>query len=210
GGRFLEATDPLVEAYTTSLAVDRRIAMEDVRGSIAHARMLSAQGIIPGDDAAAIIEGLDQIQGEIVAGKFQLDEKLEDVHMNVEARLTALIGTPAGRLHTARSRNDQVVTDVRLWFKSAVADVIAALHDLQISLVEVAALNRRIVMPGYPHLQRAQPVLLAHHLLAYFEMFERDVGRFVDCYERADVLPLGSGALAGVPYPLDREMVARE
>src|SRR5439155_10522982 len=209
-GRFLEGTDPLVEAYTTSLAVDRRIAMEDVRGSIAHARMLSAQKIIPGEDAASIIEGLEEIQGEIAAGKFPWDEKLEDVHMNVEARLTQLIGPAAGRLHTARSRNDQVVTDVRLWLKSAIAEAIAALHDLQISLVEVAAANRRVVMPGYTHLQRAQPVLLAHHLLAYFEMFERDVGRLVDAYERADVLPLGSGALAGVPYPLDRDMVARE
>jgi argininosuccinate lyase len=209
-GRFLEATDPLVEAYTTSLAVDRRIAIEDVRGSIAHARMLSAQKIIPGEDAASIIEGLEKIQGEFAAGKFPWDEKLEDVHMNVEARLTQLIGPAAGRLHTARSRNDQVVTDVRLWLKSAIAEAIAALHDLQISLVELAAANRRVVMPGYTHLQRAQPVLLAHHLLAYFEMFERDVGRLVDAYERADVLPLGSGALAGVPYPLDRDMVARE
>jgi len=210
GGRFSEPTDPLVEAYTNSLAVDRRIAMEDVRGSIAHARMLSAQKIIPGEDAADIIEGLEKIQGEIAAGKFPWDEKLEDVHMNVEARLADVIGPAAGRLHTARSRNDQVVTDIRLWTKAAIADVIAGLHDLQISLVEVAAANRRVVMPGYTHLQRAQPVLLAHHLLAYFEMLERDVGRFVDAYNRADVLPLGSGALAGVPYPLDREMVARE
>src|SRR5262245_52884643 len=184
--------------------------MEDVRGSIAHARMLSAQKIIPGEAAADIIERLEKIQGAIAAGRCPWDEKLEDVHMNVEPRLTDVIGPAAGRLHTARSRNDQVVTDIRLWTKAAIADVIAGLHDLQISLVEVASANRRVVMPGYTHLQRAQPVLLAHHLLAYFEMFERDVGRFVDADHRADVLPLCSCALPGVPYPLDREMVARE
>ncbi len=210
GGRFTKATSPLVDAYTSSLAVDRRIAMEDVRGSIAHARMLGKQSIIPAEDADAIVEGLGKIQGEIAAGTFEFDESLEDVHTNVEARLTQLIGPAAGRLHTARSRNDQVITDVRLWTKTALAEVIAGLHDLQISLVELAAANRRVIMPGYTHLQRAQPVLLGHHLLAYFEMFERDIGRFVDAYERADVLPLGSGALAGVPYPIDREMVARE
>lgn len=209
-GRFAEATNPMVDAYTTSLAVDRRIALEDVRGSIAHARMLGKQGIIPKEDADAIIKGLMQIGGEIDRGEFEFNEALEDVHMNVEARLTELIGPVAGRLHTARSRNDQVVTDVRLWTKSAIAEVIAALHDLQIALTDLAMENRRVIIPGYTHLQRAQPVLLAHHLLAYFEMFERDIGRFADCYERTDVMPLGSGALAGVPYPLDREMVARE
>lgn len=209
-GRFLEATSPLVDAYTNSLAVDRRIAIEDVRGSIAHARMLGKQGIIPQEDADAIIKGLMQIGGEIDRGEFVFNEALEDVHMNIEARLTEIIGPAAGRLHTARSRNDQVVTDVRLWAKSAIAEVIAALHDLQTALTDLATENRRVVLPGYTHLQRAQPVLLAHHLLAYFEMFERDIGRFADCYGRTDVLPLGSGALAGVPYPVDREMVARE
>jgi argininosuccinate lyase len=209
-GRFLEATNPLVDAYTSSLAVDRRIALEDVRGSIAHARMLGKQGIIPKDDADAIIDGLMKIGAEIESGEFEFNERLEDVHMNVEARLAQLIGPAAGRLHTARSRNDQVATDVRLWAKSAAAETIAALHDLQISLVDLAAANRRVILPGYTHLQRAQPVLLAHHLLAYFEMFERDIGRFADCYARLDVLPLGSGALAGVPYGVDREMVARE
>ncbi len=209
-GRFQEATSPLVDAYTSSLAVDRRIAMDDVRGSIAHARMLGRQGIIPAEDAEKIIGGLEQIRGEIAAGRFEFDESLEDVHMNVEARLTQLIGPAAGRLHTARSRNDQVVTDVRLWLKNAIAETIAAVHDLQQALVDLATANRRVVLPGYTHLQRAQPVLVAHHLLAYFEMFERDLGRFADCYARVDVLPLGSGALAGVPYPIDREMVASE
>ena len=209
-GRFSADTSPLVDAYTSSLAVDRRIALEDVRASIAHARMLAARGIIPAGDGEEILAGLMQIGEEIEAGSFVFDERLEDVHMNVEARLGQIVGTAAGRLHTARSRNDQVVTDLRLWLKEAVAETIASLHDLQTALVEVADLNRRVVLPGYTHLQRAQPVLLAHHVLAYFEMFERDIGRFADCYARADVLPLGSGALAGVPYPIDREMVARE
>ena len=209
-GRFQQTTNPLVDAYTSSLGVDRRIALEDVRGSIAHARMLAHQGIIPAADGEAIVAGLNQIGEEIESGRFEWDERLEDVHMNVEARLAQLIGPAAGRLHTARSRNDQVVTDVRLWLKTAIAETIAGLHDLQQALVDLAAANRRVILPGYTHLQRAQPVLLAHHLLAYFEMCERDIGRFADCYARADVLPLGSGALAGVPYPIDREMVAEE
>ena len=209
-GRFLENTSPIVDAYTTSLAVDQRIALEDVRGSIAHARMLAHQAIIPAGEAEQILAGLLQIKDEIEQGKFTMDERLEDVHMNVEARLTDIVGSAAGRLHTARSRNDQVVTDLRLWLKEAIVDTMASIHDLQIALVELAHENRRIVIPGYTHLQRAQPVLLAHHLLAYFEMFERDFGRLADCYSRTDVLPLGSGALAGVPYPLDREMVALE
>ncbi len=209
-GRFLENTSPIVDAYTTSLAVDQRIALEDVRASIAHARMLAHQGIIPAGDAEEILAGLLQIREEIEQGKFQMDERLEDVHMNVETRLTQIVGAAAGRLHTARSRNDQVVTDLRLWLKDAIVDTMASVHDLQIALVELAHENRRVVLPGYTHLQRAQPVLVAHHLLAYFEMFERDFGRLADCFARTDVLPLGSGALAGVPYPLDREMVARE
>ena len=181
-----------------------------MQGSIAHARMLAHQGIIPAGDAEEILAGLLQIREELEQGTFEMNERLEDVHMNVEARLGEIAGPAAGRLHTARSRNDQVVTDLRLWMKEAIAESIASLHDLQISLVETAAANRRVVLPGYTHLQRAQPVLLSHHLLAYFEMFERDLGRFADCYARADVMPLGSGALAGVPYPIDREMVARE
>ncbi len=210
GGRFAEMTDPMVDAYTSSIAIDRRIALEDVKGSIAHARMLAHQGIIPAADSEEILAGLIQVREELEKGSFQMNDRLEDVHMNVEARLGEIAGPAAGRLHTARSRNDQVVTDLRLWMKEAIAESIASLHDLQISIVETAAANRRVVLPGYTHLQRAQPVLLSHHLLAYFEMLERDLGRFADCYARADVLPLGSGALAGVPYPIDREMVARE
>jgi argininosuccinate lyase len=200
----------LVDAYTSSLAVDRRIALADVHGSIAHARMLGRQGVIPSEDADAIIRGLQTIGAQIENGSFEYDERLEDVHMNIEARLADMVGPAAGRLHTARSRNDQVVTDVRLWTKGAIAETISNLHELQSALVDVATANRRVVLAGYTHLQRAQPVLLAHHLLAYFEMFERDIGRLADCYSRTDVLPLGSGALAGVPYPLDREMVAEE
>jgi argininosuccinate lyase len=210
GGRFQQTTSPIVDAYTSSLAVDQRIALEDVRGSIAHARMLAQQGIIPAGDAEEILAGLLQVREEIEQGRLHMDERLEDVHMNVESRLAEIVGPAAGRLHTARSRNDQVVTDLRMWLKEAVAESIASLHDLQIALVDLASQNRRVVMPGYTHMQRAQPVLLAHHLMAYFEMFERDIGRLADCYARTDVLPLGSGALAGVPYPVDREMVARE
>ncbi len=209
-GRFSGDTSPLVDEFTSSLDVDMRIASEDVRGSIAHARMLGHQGIIPAADAEQILTGLLQIREEINQGIFKLDQSLEDVHMNVEARLGQIIGAAAGRLHTARSRNDQVATDLRLWAKDAIAEVIAGLHELQLALVDLAAMNRRLIIPGYTHLQRAQPILLAHHLLAYFEMLERDVGRFTDTYGRTDVLPLGSGALAGVPYPIDREMVALE
>ena len=210
GGRFGEETHPLVEAFTSSIDADRRIALEDVRGSIAHARMLAQRGIIPAAEAEEILAGLLQIREEIEQGSFELDERLEDVHMNVEARLAQIAGAAAGRLHTARSRNDQVATDLRLWLKEAIAETVASVHELQISLVETASANRGVVMPGYTHLQRAQPVLLAHYLLAFFEMLERDIGRLADCYARADVLPLGSGALAGVPYDIDREMVARE
>ncbi|MPZ48983.1 MAG: argininosuccinate lyase [Dehalococcoidia bacterium] len=206
----MDTTSPLVDAYTSSLAVDRRLALEDVRGSIAHARMLAHQGIISTADAEEILAGLLQIRGEIERDELVLNEALEDIHMNVESRLAQIVGTAAGRLHTARSRNDQVATDLRMWLKEAVVETIASLHDLQISLVETASEHRRVVMPGYTHLQRAQPVLLAHHLLAYFEMLERDIGRLTDAYIRMDVMPLGSGALAGVPYPVDREMVAGE
>ena len=199
-----------MDDFTSSLDVDMRIAREDVQGSIAHARMLGHQGIISAADAEQILTGLLQIREEIEQGSLKLDKTLEDVHMNVEARLGQIIGETAGRLHTARSRNDQVATDLRLWAKGAIAEVIAGLHELQVTLVNLASANRRQIIPGYTHLQRAQPILLAHHLLAYFEMLERDVDRFTDAYERTDVMPLGSGALAGVPYPINREMVALE
>ena len=196
------------EQYTVSIHYDRRLYREDVRGSIAHARMLAKQGIITGDEAEAIRRGLLDIQQEIEAGTFPWRPELEDIHMNVEARLKEKIGDVAGKLHTARSRNDQVATDMRLYaMKTCDQAVEAAIH-LQQSLLKQAEKHANAIMPGYTHLQRAQPVLLAHHLLAYFEMIQRDKQRFRQCRRAAAVLPLGSGALAGLPYPLDRQFVA--
>ena len=210
GGRFAAPTDRVVEAYTASVDIDRRLYREDIAGSMAHARMLARQGIIPKADAQAIVDGLREIEREIEAGTFPWRRELEDVHMNIEARLAEKIGDAAGRLHTARSRNDQVATDLRLYAKGAIERALGAIRRLQASLLDLAERHRRVIVPGYTHLQRAQPVLLAHHLLAYFEQLDRDAGRFGDCLRRTDVLPLGSGALAGSPYPLDRAFVARE
>ena len=172
--------------------------------------MLGRQGIVPEPEVEAICKGLDAIEREIESGAFPFREELEDIHMNVETRLAELIGEPAGRLHTARSRNDQVALDVRLFLRDAIDDVIAGLRSFQNALLSQAEANADAIMPGYTHLQRAQPVLVAHHLLAYFEMTQRDIERFRDCRRRANVLPLGAGALAGVTYPIDREFVARE
>jgi argininosuccinate lyase len=210
GGRFVKGTDATVEAFTASLAADQRLAPYDIAGSIAHARMLAAQGIIPTADAERIIAGLEQIAAEIERGEFVWRADREDVHLNVEARLTELIGEPAGRLHTARSRNDQVALDLRLWLRDTITETVRRIVRLAAELVDQAERHLGVVMPGYTHLQRAQPVLFSHHLLAYVEMLRRDVGRFEDCGARADELPLGSGALAGVPYPIDRAQVARD
>jgi argininosuccinate lyase len=210
GSRFRASTHPLVEAYTLSLSVDQRLWREEIAASIAHARMLGRQRIVPRADANAIVRGLQEIAREIERGGFPWRDELEDVHTNIEARLRETIGDAAGRLHTARSRNDQVATDLRLYAMRACDRATGAVRALQRALASLAEANRRAVMPGYTHLQRAQPVLLAHHLLAYVEMLERDADRFADARRRADVLPLGSGALAGVPYPLDRESVALE
>jgi argininosuccinate lyase len=210
GGRFGQKTNPLVERYTLSLPIDRRLWREEIAASIAHARMLGRQRIIPRGDASAIVRGLQQIGREIEADRFPWREELEDIHTNIEARLAEKIGDAAGRLHTARSRNDQVATDLRLYAKNACVQVAGAIRALQQALLTLAEANRRVALPGYTHLQRAQPVLLAHHLLAYLEMLERDYERFFEAHRRADVLPLGSGALAGVPYPIDRAAVARE
>ena len=209
-GRFIKKTNPLVDAYTGSLDVDATLYSYDIRASIAHARMLARRRIIPRADADAIVRGLREIEREIERGEFPFDASLEDIHTNIEARLADKVGAAAGRLHTARSRNDQVATDLRLYTKDAIEHLMGAIYDLQSALLDVAERNIGVVMPGYTHLQGAQPVLLAHHLLAYFEMFERDFGRFADCYVRTDVLPLGSGALGGVPYPIDRASVAKE
>ena len=200
----------VTSAYTVSIHYDRRLYRQDIAGSIAHARMLAKQGIIDDDDATAITNGLQEILQEIEDGSFEWRPELEDIHMNVENRLHEKIGEAAGRLHTARSRNDQIALDIRMFAKDAINEVLDAVHDLRSSIVLQSEANITAVMPGYTHVQRAQPVLFAHHMLAYFEMLGRDADRFRQAYDRADVLPLGSGALAGLPYPIDREFVARE
>ncbi|MQF94600.1 MAG: argininosuccinate lyase [SAR202 cluster bacterium] len=197
-------------AYTVSIDYDRRLYRQDVAGSMAHAKMLAKQGIISDEDCAQITQGLKTIEREIQEEEFPWDPDLEDLHMNIESRLHQLIGAAAGRLHTARSRNDQVAVDLRLYTKETITQIASGLRGVQQALVGLAAKHQDVVMPGYTHLQRAQPVLFAHHMLAYFEMFQRDVGRFRDCYQRTDVMPLGSGALAGVAYQTDREFLARE
>jgi len=206
----LSMTDEQARNYAASIPFDRRLYRQDIEGSIAHARMLAKQEIITKGEAEAIIKGLNSIRKEIERGRFQFRTELEDIHMNVEARLFEKIGDVAGKLHTARSRNDQMALDLRLFVKEEILKTIGEIRGLQIAIVALAAANKDIIMPGYTHLQQAQPVLLAHHLLAYFEMFQRDKERVHDCLGRTDVLPLGSGALAGVPYPIDREFVARE
>ncbi|MCI0810686.1 MAG: argininosuccinate lyase [Chloroflexi bacterium] len=196
--------------YTVSIDYDRRLYKQDIAGSVAHAKMLAKQDIISQKDATQIVQGLETIAREIQEEKFPWDPALEDLHMNIESRLHQLIGAAAGRLHTARSRNDQVALDLRLYTKETIVDLVMGLRSVQRALVELASKYQSVVMPGYTHLQRAQPVLFAHHMLAYFEMFQRDIGRFQDCHRRTDVMPLGSGALAGVPYQTDREFLAAE
>ncbi|PIZ27113.1 MAG: argininosuccinate lyase, partial [Chloroflexi bacterium CG_4_10_14_0_8_um_filter_46_9] len=207
---MLQGKNKLTINYTASIPFDQRLYRQDIKGSIAHASMLAKQGIITESDAKAIIKGLNSIREEIEQGKFPFSTELEDIHMNIEARLFEKIGDVAGKLHTARSRNDQVTLDMRLFLKEEIPKTIDTIKALQSSLVELAEVNKEVIMPGYTHLQQAQPVLLAHHLLAYFEMFQRDKERFSDCLKRTDVLPLGSGALAGVAYPVDRQFLAQE
>jgi argininosuccinate lyase len=209
-GRFQKDADKLVQRYTASIPFDQRLYQHDIAGSMAHAKMLAKQSIITDKEAELIGMGLVAIREEIEQGQFQFKAELEDIHMNIEARLTEKIGDIAGKLHTARSRNDQVAVDLRLFCKEAIAETISGLKGLQSALLDVAEANKNVAVPGYTHLQRAQPVLFAHHLLAYFEMLERDVQRFQDCLKRTDVMPLGSGALAGVPYAIDRAFVAKE
>jgi len=196
--------------YTVSLHYDRRLYRQDIAGSVAHTRMLAKQRIISPEDGEQIIQGLAMVQKEIESGSFPWDSSLEDLHLNIESRLTQLIGPAAGRMHTGRSRNDQIALDLRLYAKEVIHHTIRGLRGVQQALVDLAERYPDLVMPGYTHLQRAQPVLVAHHLLAYFHMLQRDRGRFRDCHRRTDVLPLGSGALAGVPYSTDREFLARE
>jgi argininosuccinate lyase len=196
--------------YTVSIGYDWRLYRHDIQASMVHARMLARQGIIAQDEGDALVRGLEQLRGEIEAGTFPWRDELEDLHMNIEVRLQELIGGTAARLHTARSRNDQVATAMRLYVRDVIGSTTAKLRRLQGALLDVADAHATTMLPGYTHLQRAQPVLLAHHLLAYVEMFERDAARMAACGDRTNVLPLGSGALAGVPYPIDREYVAQE
>lgn len=207
-GRFKEKTEKVVEQFTSSVSFDSRLWRYDIEGSIAHVKMLGKQKIIPQKDARLIIRGLNEIKTEIQSGKFKFYDSLEDVHMNIEHALIKKIGPAGGRLHTARSRNDQIALDLRLFLRDEIQAIIKLLRNFQMIIVNLSEKYIDIIMPGYTHLQRAQPVLLSHHLLAYFEMFERDRERFVDCYKRVDVLPLGSAALAGTSFPLDRRYVA--
>jgi argininosuccinate lyase len=209
-GRFDKDADKLVNEYTGSLSFDRQLYKEDIAGSIVHARMLRKQGVLSEDEAVKIIAGLYAISQEIEQGKFTFKPELEDIHMAVESRLTEKIGEAGGRLHTARSRNDQVALDMRLFVRRVTLDAVDAIKELQKAIIEQAEANKDTVMPGYTHLQLAQPILFAHHLLAYFEMLERDKARFEDSLKRTDVLPLGSGALAGVTYDIDRAFVAND
>jgi argininosuccinate lyase len=208
-GRFSEPVAELVKKYTASVGFDKRLAEFDIAGSLAHAQMLGAQGIITKQDVTAIEKGLNEILAEIQSGKFEWLLDLEDVHLNIEKRLTDKIGNAGKRLHTGRSRNDQVATDVRLWLRATTDDVSASINKLQSSILDLAEQHTDTIMPGFTHLQVAQPVTFGHHLMAYFEMLKRDAARFADCRKRINYLPLGAAALAGTSYPINREMVAK-
>jgi argininosuccinate lyase len=207
-GRFSERTDRSVEGFTASIDIDSRLYSYDIEGSIAHCKTLAKAGVITEDEAATLIQGLGVVKREIAHGEFQFDNSLEDIHMHIEARLLQEVGKVAQKLHTARSRNDQVVLDVRMFLRDAVSDVIHGLTELRQVLVELSAKNIDVVMPGYTHLQHAQPVLFSHHLMAYYEMFKRDAERFADALGRINVMPLGCAALAGTTYPIDRYYTA--
>jgi argininosuccinate lyase len=209
-GRFSEPVAELVKRYTASVEFDRRLAEFDIQGSLAHAHMLHSVGILSGDDWNAIQQGLADLLGEIRAGRFEWSLDLEDVHLNIEKRLTERIGDAGKRLHTGRSRNDQVATDIRLYLRASIDSLVDLVRKAQLALLDLAEQHADTVMPGFTHLQVAQPVSFGHHLMAYFEMLDRDAGRLRDCRARVNRLPLGAAALAGTSYPIDREMVARE
>jgi argininosuccinate lyase len=209
-GRFKKPLAPSVVRYTSSLPFDWRLYPYDIAGSIAHARMLAKQKIISPKEAEKLVKGLKSVQKEIEQGKFKFKLELEDIHMAIESRLMDKVGKVGGKLHTARSRNDKVALDMRLFARDAILGAMEGLSELQGALIGLAEANKDVIIPGYTHLQAAQPILLAHHLLAYFEMLQRDVERFGDCLVRTDVLPLGSGALAGVAYKIDRQFLAKE
>ena len=208
GGRFSESTDAFVQAFTASVGFDQRMAREDIEGSIAHASMLAEQGILTSADCQIIIEGLRQIESEIQAGNFSWSIAREDVHMNIESRLIDLVGDTGKKLHTGRSRNDQVATDIRLWLRGTIDHVISELSRLQSGLIDLAEREAESIMPGFTHLQAAQPVTFGHHMLAWNEMLERDAGRLLDCRQRMNQCPLGAAALAGTSYPINRERTA--
>jgi argininosuccinate lyase len=210
GGRFDAPTDSLVEEFTASIGFDKRLYRYDIRGSIAHATMLAAVGVLTAKERGAIVEGLQQIEREIESGQFAWSVELEDVHMNIEARLIDRVGDVGKKLHTGRSRNDQVATDIRLFLREAIDEIVVAIQSLQSVLVDLAEREVDTLMPGYTHLQPAQPVSFGHHMLAWFEMLQRDAERMHDCRRRVNIMPLGSAALAGTTYPLDRALTAKE
>ena len=210
GGRFTKNTDVLVEEFTSSISFDKRMYAEDIAGSIAHATMLGKCGIIPTEEATTIIDGLTSILVDIEAGNFSFEVSLEDIHMNIEKRLTDRIGPVGGKLHTARSRNDQVALDTHMYLKREIGNIGVLINGLQQAIIEVAKKHKSVIMPGYTHLQRAQPILLAHHLMAYFFMLSRDFGRLKGVWQGTDMMPLGAGALAGTTFPIDRHFVASE
>ena len=209
GGRFSKTTDEMINEFQASIGFDRRMYREDIAGSLAHAAMLAKVGILSEEDRAAVEKGLKDILAQIEQGDFDFSVALEDIHMNIEKRLTDAIGDAGSRLHTARSRNDQVALDTHLFVRHAVVDVMAHIRALQQALTESAAQHRDVIMPGYTHLQRAQPILFSHHLMAYFGMLARDFERFQGVYARTDIMPLGAGALAGTTLPIDRQFVAQ-
>ena len=209
-GRFNEPTDAFVEAFTASVEFDQRLAPHDIQGSITHAGMLAQQGIISIQERDAIIEGLRAIGARIDAGEFEWSVALEDVHMNIEAALTEAIGDAGKKLHTGRSRNDQVATDVRLWLRTELSEIKGAIRRLQNALLDIAEREADAILPGFTHLQTAQPITFGHHMMAWFEMLDRDHDRMRDCATRTNVMPLGAAALAGTTYPIDREFTARE
>ena len=210
GGRFTRDTDASVEEFTSSISFDQLMYRQDILGSMAHARMLGKCGIITQAETEQVLSGLQSILTDIEAGNFTFEIALEDIHMNVEKRLTERIGPVGGKLHTARSRNDQVALDTHMYMKTAVLAIARLIHDMEQSIIEVAEANKEVILPGYTHLQRAQPVLLSHHLLAYFQMLSRDFDRLAGVWQRSDLMPLGAGALAGTTFPIDRQMVANE
>lgn len=208
GGRFSKNTDVLVEEFTSSISFDCRMYKEDIAGSIAHATMLAKCGILEAEEASVIIDGLKDILADIEAGKFSFEVSLEDIHMNIEQRLTERIGAVGGKLHTARSRNDQVALDTHLYLRRELSEIGGLIKNLQQAFLEVAQKHENVIMPGYTHLQRAQPILFAHHMLAYFYMLVRDFDRLNLVYKHTDMMPLGAGALAGTTFPIDRQFVA--